>query len=336
MTIADIARAAGVSKGAVSYALNGRPGVSDATRQRVLALARELDWAPNSAARMLSGSRTETFGLVLARDPTTLGAEPFHMQFIAGLESVLGLRGYALLLQVVGSVDVEMATHRRWAAQGRVDAVVVVDLREDDPRVPLLLELQVPAVVAADPSLAGGLPSVWNDDASAADAVVHHLAGLGHARLARVAGPAGLGYVGIRDRASAAAAEEAGAGLVVVHTDFTGADGARATRQVLRSAHPPTAVVYDNDLMAVAGLSAATSLGLDVPRDVSLVAWDDSALCRVTHPPLTAMGHDVLAYGAAVAEALLAAVAGERPASRLVSTPRLRERASTSAPPALP
>src|SRR5689334_24665510 len=91
-TIADIARRAGVSTGAVSYALNGQPGVSPATRQRILAIADEIGWRPSHAARALSASRAHAVGLVIARPARWLGVEPFFMQFLAGLEAELSGR----------------------------------------------------------------------------------------------------------------------------------------------------------------------------------------------------------------------------------------------------
>ena len=89
ITIKDIAERAGVSKGAVSYALNGRPGVSDDTRDRIVAIANELGWYPNRAARALSAARADACGLVLARPARTIALEPFFMEFIAGVESEL-------------------------------------------------------------------------------------------------------------------------------------------------------------------------------------------------------------------------------------------------------
>src|SRR5215217_5545683 len=86
-TIGDIAKAAGVSKGAVSYALNGKPGVSDVTRQRIRAIAQELGWHPSSAARALSDGRTGVLGLIVDRPARTLGIESFFMQLISGIEA---------------------------------------------------------------------------------------------------------------------------------------------------------------------------------------------------------------------------------------------------------
>jgi DNA-binding LacI/PurR family transcriptional regulator len=333
VTIREIARRAGVSKGAVSYALNGQSGVSPATRARVLRVAAELNWVPNSAARMLSGARTDTFGLVLARTPATLGQEPFYMEFVGGIESVLSSRSYALLLQVAPGPEQEMATYRKWAPQRRVDAVIITDVRVDDPRIAQLQDLDLPAVVVGDPSLAGDLACVWTDDAAGVHAVVDHLAGLGHRRLGRVAGIPELGHVGIRTRAFTSAAERTGLAVRTEYTDFSADAGAGATRRLLSAHDRPTAIVYDNDLMAVAGLAAATGAGLDVPADVTVVAWDDSTLCRITHPTLTAVGHDVVGYGAAVAERLFDLLDGEDPGAVLAATPSLRLRGS-SAPPA--
>ena len=116
-TITDIAREAGVSKGAVSYALNGRPGVSEATRHRITEIARELGWSPSSTARALSGGRAGAIGLVLGRSDV-LGAEPFLAALLEGIER-------ELLLQVVPGVDAELALYRRWRGERRVDGVLL-------------------------------------------------------------------------------------------------------------------------------------------------------------------------------------------------------------------
>src|SRR5262245_1905712 len=114
VTIRHIAERAGVSKGAVSYALNGRPGVSEDTRDRILAIARELGWYPNRAARALSAARADACGLVLARPARTLALEPFFMEFLAGVESELSARSIALTIQLVGCVEEEISVYRRW------------------------------------------------------------------------------------------------------------------------------------------------------------------------------------------------------------------------------
>jgi DNA-binding LacI/PurR family transcriptional regulator len=100
VTISDVAQAAGVSKGAVSYALNGQPGVSDATRERILQAAKELGWKPSLRAKGLSSAKAYALGLVVARDPKLLGTDPFFPAFIAGIETTLAEHDYTLVLSV--------------------------------------------------------------------------------------------------------------------------------------------------------------------------------------------------------------------------------------------
>ncbi|QNO37352.1 LacI family DNA-binding transcriptional regulator [Protaetiibacter sp. SSC-01] len=329
VTISDIAERAGVSIGAVSFALNGRKGVSDETRARILRVADELGWAPSTAARSLAEAKTETFGLVLARDPHNLGVESFYMEFFAGLEIELSKRGYSLLLQVVGSTDDALETLRKWHRTRRVDGVVLTDLTVDDPRAAFAAEAGLPAVVVGDPSVAGGLTSVWTDDAASMREAVRHLAGLGHRRIARVAGLEALAHTRIRDDAFLDETRALGIEPTVLRTDYTPVLGERVTREALAASEPPTAFIYDNDVMAVAGLTVAMELGLGVPSEVSIVAWDDSVLCEHTLPKLTALSHDVVAFGSHVARRLFDVVAGTTPAAFLDSAPALVIRGST-------
>ncbi|MFI6792706.1 LacI family DNA-binding transcriptional regulator [Nonomuraea sp. NPDC050383] len=333
-TIADIARRAGVSKGAVSYALNGRPGVSDETRARIQAIAQEIGWRPNVAARLLTGAGSGAIGLVVCRPARFLGVEPFFMELISGIEDELAARSCALMLQVVAGHEAEIAVHRRWWGEGRVDGVILVDLHADDPRVPVMERLGMPAVVIGHPSAAGSLPAVWSDEAAAMREVIEHLAALGHRRVARVAGPSALAHTAIRDAAfteslAALGLEE----TAVPHTDYTGEAGARATRRLLSSRARPTAIVYDNDITALAGLSVAREMRLEVPADLSIVAWDDSPLCQVVRPPLTALTRDIPASGARAAGLLLRRAAGEEISGVEEPAARLRPRGSTAPPP---
>lgn len=313
-TIVDIAKAAGVSKGAVSYALNGRPGVSDRTRERILTIARDLGWVPNGPARALApGGLVGAVGMVVDRPASELGAEPFLTRLVSGVESELTGSGVDLLLQITADAEAEAAAYRRWAAERRVDGVVVIGLREDDHRTGLMRELPLPAVVLGGPEGTEGLPCLWTDDATAMHEVVHYLAALGHRNAVQVAGPEHFRHTGVRAAAFAEAAREAGLeNAATVHADYTGDGGARATRRLLAHRDRPTALVYDNDLMAVAGLGVAAEMGISVPDEISIVAWDDSILCRLVRPSLTAVSRDVEGSGVQVARMLTRLVAGDR------------------------
>ncbi|MFI2205947.1 LacI family DNA-binding transcriptional regulator [Streptomyces sp. NPDC020192] len=335
VTIKDVAARAGVSKGAVSLAFNHKPGLSEATRDRIFAAARELGWAPNSTARSLAGARVDVVALAICRPARLLGLEPFYMEFVSGVESVLSEHSCSLLLRLVRGPEEEAGLLESWWKGRHIGGSILVDLRADDPRVPVARRLGLPAVAVGHPSLTGGLTSVWTDDTTAVTEAVRYLAALGHRRIARVGGAAALGHTGIR----AAAFDEATralelAGAWQVATDFSGESGARATRSLLIAAPQdrPTAIVYDNDIMAVAGLAVAAEMGLRVPADVSLLAWDDSQLCRLTHPTLSAMSHDVHGFGAEVARTLFGVITGEGAGSHPVPTPVLTPRGSTAPP----
>jgi len=332
-TIGDIALRAGVSKGAVSYALNGQRGVSEATRRRILAIAEEIGWNPHSAARALSGAAADTIGLALRRPARVLGFEPFYMELISGVEGELSARGYALMLQIVADADAEIAVYRRWWGERRVDGVLVCDLRVADPRIPVVADLRLPAVVVGGPEGVGDLPSVWNDDASALVETVEYLAALGHHRIARVAGLPDLWHTRVRASAFQGACARLGVtSAVTVGTDYSGEEGARATRRLLSGEVRPTAVIYDNDVMAIAGLGVAQEMGLAVPGDLSIVAFDDSPLCRLVHPALSALTRDIPAYGELAARQLLDVVAGRAVGSVQDATAKLVPRASTAPP----
>ncbi|WP_043621740.1 LacI family DNA-binding transcriptional regulator [Nonomuraea candida] len=331
-TIADIAREAGVSKGAVSYALNGQPGVSEETRRRILAIADRLGFRANSAARALAGAHAKVVGLALPRPPATLGVEPFFMELISGLEAELSTRSYALLLQMVPHEAEEIDFYRRWWSESRVGGVLVCDLRVHDERVRALRELGLPAVAIGPPSAAGGLASIWSDDDVSMVEAVEYLAALGHRRIARVGGISELAHTALRTKAFDEVCARLGLSARTVPTDYSAEDGARATRLLLGAPDRPTALIYDNDIMAIAGLTTAQELGLSVPADLSIVAWDDSPICHLLHPPLTALTRDIGAYGVHAARLLLSAMDGA-PAGDVHGEPaHLTPRGSTAPP----
>ncbi|MDI6099491.1 substrate-binding domain-containing protein [Actinoplanes sp. NEAU-A12] len=247
-------------------------------------------------------------GLVLERASQVLGEEPYYHEFLEGLERVLTPAGVSVLVQVVTDREAESATYARWAGQRRVDGVILVDLGPDDERVGLVTSLELPAVVIGDPSTSQGLPTVWTDDAGFAEEVVGFLYGLGHRMIGHVTGPPRFAHTQMRQSGLAAEAAERAMTLLVAEGDYSFDGGRAATRELLRGR--PSALVFDNDVMALGGLAAAADRGLRVPADLSVVAWDDSAQCQLAVPALSAMSHDVERIGELAAEAVLAAMAG--------------------------
>ncbi|NUT32142.1 MAG: LacI family DNA-binding transcriptional regulator [Hamadaea sp.] len=334
-TIKEIAARAGVSIGAVSYALNGRPGVSARTRRHILDIANEIGWRPSVAARSLSGSRAHCVGLAIARPADTLGVEPFFMRFIAGLEGELSARRTALLLQVVEDHRAAIDAMRLLWAERRVDGMVLTDLWADDTRIPVLEELQIPAVLVGRPRTDTELLAIGTDDRAAVVVAVDYLVALGHRRIARVAGLPALDHTQVRIAAFRESVLGHGLGEpLIVETDYTWEDGARATRSLLSRRDRPTAITFDNDVMAVAALNVAQEMGVAVPAELSLVAGDDSQLCVLVRPALTALAWDIQSFGAHSARALLDMIEGKSPGSYQETAAHLVVRGSTSSPPA--
>lgn len=334
-TINDVARAAGVSKGAVSFAFNNRPGIAPETRDRILQTARTMGWTPNSRARALSVSRALAVGLVIARPPDTLRADPFFPSFIAGVEAVLSVSGYALLLQLVPEDDEGHASYRRLAEEGRVDGVLLTDLHVDDTRPSLLAEVGLPAVIIGPDLGEAFWPAVGVDDGPGVTAVVEHLLELGHTRVAHVGGPAAMVHGRSRRTAWATALESAGLTPgPFVEADFSAEAGAAAMRQLLDLPDPPTAVIYANDLMAMAGLAVAVARGVDVPGRLSITGYDDTELAAHLQPPLTTVTTDVTNWGRAAATRLLELIDQRKPTETSLSPPQLVVRGSTGPVPA--
>ncbi len=338
VTIADIASATGVSTAAVSYALNDRPGVSEELRDRIRATADELGWRPNRAAQALVRQRSTSVALVMRRRPETLALDPFWAPLLAGLERRLSGAGHVLMLRMVTGDQAEEDAYRDLAQSGCA-GFVLTDLRQDDPRCDLVTELAVPAVALGRECQSPGVAAVELDDRPGIRAGVRHLLDLGHRRIAHVAGRPGMVHSASREEAVRdVVAEVADASLQVVVGDFTPQGGAGATKRLVAGPEPrPTAIVYANDLMATAGMSLLAELDLSVPDDISVIGYDDAPLSAHLSPPLTSVATDVVGWGAAAADALLAGIEAGGDTDRVVTSTmppaQLVLRASTGPPP---
>jgi DNA-binding LacI/PurR family transcriptional regulator len=188
----------------------------------------------------------------------------------------------------------------------------------------------MPAVIVGGPDRETPFSSVWIDNGQAMRDAVGHLVALGHRHLARVSGPHGLAHTQTRTEAFTSECARHGATGTVVEGDYLEESGARATRALLGRPGAPSAIVFDNDVMAVAGLGVAAEMGIDVPGRLSLLAWDDSALCRLAHPPLSAMSLDVHGMGSQVADCVLNTLAGGAVVTHTAPLPRLVSRGTTA------
>ena len=276
----------------------------------------------------MTASPGALIGLVLTDRDARVGVEPFIMELIAGIEEVLAPRATVLLL-VVPDLAAELDTYRRWAARDTVDAVVVVNLVHDDVRPAELARTGLTAVLAGRHE--GGPPfhRVVTDDGGAMTAAMDLLAELGHTVVGRVTGPADLVHTAERTAAMHDAGRRHGVEVHLVEADYSAEGGRGGIRDLLSGPRPPSAVVFDNDVMAVAAEQELVRTGVAVPGRVSLLAGDDSPLCELATPPLSALSIDVHEHGRVLGVAVLEALAGAPPRDHPGPPIRIRRRGTT-------
>jgi LacI family repressor for deo operon, udp, cdd, tsx, nupC, and nupG len=312
VTVRDVADRAGVSTATVSRTINGTATVSADALGRVRAAIAELGFHPTPAAQNLRRRRTGNIALV-----TPSIVNPFFPQLVAGVQPEVSRRGWSLLL--IGS-DEPAREAARVASARLVDGVLLVASVHagrrlaDDERSPV-------PVVAFDREPAAATAAVVQcDNVAGASAVVGHLIGLGHVRIAHLSGPAGLDVAEQRAdgyrKALAAHGLPEDEGLLEVG-DFTEDSGYAATLRLVDGTAPPTAVFAANDMMAVGALAALRDRGLRVPGDVSVAGFDGIHLGRYLHPPLTTYAQPVAAIARRAVDLLFEAMeSGDRAAAR--------------------
>lgn len=346
VSLKDVADELGISQTAVSFAVNDKPGVSEETKRKVKETVNRLGWRPVYAAQALSSSKTMTIGFAPSRSGSNLQAESFMLHFMAGLHDSLSRRGYGLLFRPTSSLREEMVTYRDWAKRKRVDGVVLVDLRTDDPRPKLLQEIGIRAVLAGGPDPENIVPSLSIDDSGTMAKVLRHLIDAGHRRIAYFAGDRDLDY----SKARIAAFNELALQYQlefssINYTKFDSDVAARETCSMMLSSAPPTAFIYENETMAVASLRALEQLwfssggwgavvagqGRVFPSDLAaMVSFEDSFVCTAVYPSITAVHRDPGEYGKRVANLLLKSLSGEHVAgNRRILAPDLVIREST-------
>ncbi|GAA0944053.1 LacI family DNA-binding transcriptional regulator [Pseudonocardia zijingensis] len=305
-TIKDVAEAAGVSIATVSRALHGLPRVSEATRQRVLAVAAELRYVASPSAASLASGQTHAIGVVA----------PYINRWYFGAivhsaEERLRAAGYDLLLYSLGTD----AHERRRAFSGtllrkRVDGVLVLALHPTTDEAATLSAVGGPVAVVG--AAVPGWASVRIDDEASARCAVRHLVELGHRRIGFIGGddPLRTPMPGERRRgyrAELAAVGRPAATELETVGDFTVSGGYAAAARLLALPEPPTALFAASDEMAMGALQAARHAGLRVPEDVSVIGIDDHEMAQLLD--LTTVAQPVVAQGVLAAEMILSALA---------------------------
>lgn len=317
-TIVDVAKAAKVAVSSASAAINGRPGVSQATRSRILAVADELGFVPSLRGRSLSSNRAFAVGLVIQRDINVLEEDPFFGSFITGIEEVIASRDYALVLQVSHGEQETLERYRKLALNRRVDGVFLNELRVDDPRVRLLRKLDFPAVAinAADDL---PVPTVRQHAEGPMRNLTATLVNLGHTRFAHISGPSEFVHSQLRYKAWRGVLTEAGLDATcVVDGEFTYRGGEEAAHRIMRGPDRPTAVVCASDLMALGFIRGCLDLGLGVPDDVSVTGYDGISMGVHSRPQLTTARTNPRQLASVASEMLLDVIGGVQVANRTI------------------
>ena len=288
VSIKDIARAAKVSHPTVSRALSDSPLVKGETAKRIRQIAKNLGYRPSAIARSLATKKTNTIGVVV-----TSIADPFIADVISGVEEAANDHGYSVFLANSNAdpdreVKVVHSFHER-----RVDGILVTASRVGALYVPLLSQLKVPIVLINNQhpdETDEFVYSVTIDNIKASTAVMRHLIGLGHKRIAYIGDRGGFqsdierlaGY-----RQALAFADYPFLPRLVVHGDGKPEGGGQAMKELLTLQDPPTAVFCYNDMSALGALRTLHRHRIRVPEDLSLVGFDDLAIASYTSPLLT-------------------------------------------------
>jgi len=321
VTIKDVARTAGVSVATVSRVYNGSPRVRSETRERVQAVAHRLGYTPHGAARSLITRRTHTIGVLL---PDLYGE--FFSEVIRGVDQTARVLGYHVLVSSARNDGQSFQTAVR-SMRGRVDGLIVMapDLLPDARH--LSLPSYCPAALLNCPPN-GGLPfdSFAVANYEGAVAMVRHLAGLGHTRIALIRGADGNFDAAERLRGYRAALADAG----IAHDpelelpgDFSEAAGHAAAERIRAMPHRPTAVFAANDCMAIGAMSAFRDAGVRVPETIALAGFDDIPMARYVAPALTSVHVDICALGERATASLLETIrapADRKPRREILAT----------------
>lgn len=322
-TIKTVAARAGVGRTTVSRVLNGSPLVSERAKAAVEAAIAELNFVPSSVARGLVTSRTNSIALVIPESESRLGSEPYFAAVIRGVSTGLAATQTQLQLVLVrDKSELDLLTES--VAARRVDGVLLVSVRRDDPLPDLLEELGLPTVLAGRRSDTEPLSHAHSDNLGGAVAAVRHLLERGRERIATITGPLDMEVgrsrlQGWRDAHAAAGRDPAEE--LVFRADFTEEGGRRAMRDLLERVPELDAVFAASDVMAAGALIELRERGRRVPEDVAVVGFDDSIIARHTNPSLTSVRQPVEEIGSSIARILLDEIADPATPRREVLLP---------------
>ena len=306
MRIKDVAREAGVSTATVSHVINKTRFVSEETREKVLHAIERCNYYPNAHARSLSSGRSTTLGLLISDI-----SNPFFPELVKSIETAAFERGYDVILSNT-NYDAERTSHYvRRLIERKVAGVALMVSEFDKALSDELARRQVCVVFLDQGTIGKCVSNIIVDYAIGIEEAVRHLVGLGHRRIAYIGGPRRLPSATKRLEAfrDSMARHVAGVEPSPVYVgDFRFDGGRRAAQEMLAAREQPTAVVVANDMMALGVMQECRAAGLQVPRDISVVGFDDIAFAALADPPLTTVCLPRTELGRKAVEALMLSV----------------------------
>jgi LacI family transcriptional regulator len=285
-SIKDVAREAGVSTATVSHVINNTRFVSDEVRVRVMKAVEECRYYPNAHARSLASGRNQMIGLVISDI-----ANPFFPELVKSIEAAAFEKGYDVVLSNT-NYDTERTSHyvRRFIER-KVAGVAVMTSEMDKKLVEELAHREVPAVFLDVGEISLHMSNLRVDYENGIEQAILHLFSLGHRRIAYISGANHLRSSGRRLEAYRKSLKEfiPDAPELIYYGNFRVEGGRRAAHEILRTQREsmPTAVVCANDLTAIGAINEFENAGHHVPRDISIIGFDDIAFAAVTKPALT-------------------------------------------------
>jgi LacI family transcriptional regulator len=329
-TIADVARAAGVSTATVSRVLNGNTEVNRELADRVRKAVSELAYRPSRIARSLRTQRTAVWAVIISDI-----RNPFFTEMVRGVEDIAYANGYSLVLCNAEEDTAKEAEYLRLVLAEHMVGVIVAPASSTRTDLTPLLERGV-SVVTVDRKLLGNrlVDRVLIDNRGGAEMAVAHLVGNGCRRIACISGPPDVstaaerlaGYkAGLRNHGIRISAQ------LISFGDFREQGGKNAMEGFLALPTPPDAVFALNNLMTLGALTAIAERGLNVPDSIAVVGFDDPSWASLLRPPLTTVAQPTYDLGAETARMLLQRIGGYTGTAReLVLSPSLQVRASSS------
>jgi LacI family transcriptional regulator len=333
-TIADVAQLAGVSTMTVSRVINAESNVRDTTRDAVNAAIATLNYAPNRAARSLAGATELRIGLLYSNPSAA-----YLSEFLLGGLDQASRSDIQLVVEKCEIGEHELRSVERLVAGGIDGIILPPPLCDSRAVLDLLIAARVPTVVVATAAPPSEVTAISIDDGEAARDMTRHLLGLGHVRIGFITGNPNLTASGERLKGYRAALDEAGVSFdeeLVAEGLFTYRSGLDAADELLDRADPPSAIFASNDDMAAAVVAVAHRRGLDVPGDLTVCGFDDSAIATTIWPELTTIHQPIADMSRAAVEQLTAMLRARRNGSvearHLVLDYTLIRRQSDAAP----